>query len=473
MMKSIASSKYLACLVGSIIFNLLFIINIYVGGQWKLSWSLGAAIEAETVAAIYCSGHGRAYLDGLVVGDKPVCDCNTCFTGPDCSHFIPHCTANADGLESVEELLRDLSMHSYSGDPLFLEPFWMQHLAGSALVVAGWHQMSYTYGGNSFFSKELAKVVRKVHASVGNAVTQNRFIIFGAGSTQVLSAAVFALSPENTSSPAKVVTSVPYYPVDKQQTQYFSSQKFKYEGDAYRWKNRSDCSSTNMIEIVTSPNNPDGQLKKAIFHGPNVKTIYDHAYYWPHFTPIPAPSDEDVMVFTLSKLTGHAGTRLGWAVIKDETVFNRMMIHMRMNSMGVSKDAQLRAFKLLNAVLEEGTGIFDFAYQTMKSRWERLVQTVSLSNRFSLQENNPQYCTFYNKVRQLSPAYAWLKCEREEDKDCYAVLEAANIIGRQGNLFGAENGYVRLSLVRTQDDFDILIERLHKLITEEDGDKTM
>ncbi|KAL1091677.1 hypothetical protein V6Z11_D07G173900 [Gossypium hirsutum] len=357
-------------------------------------------------------------------------------------------------------------MHSYSGDPLFLEPFWMQHLASSALVVAGWHQMSYTYGGKSFFSKELAKVVRKVHASVGNAVTQNRFIIFGAGSTQVLSAAVFALSPENTSSPAKVVTSVPYYPVDKQQTQYFSSQKFKYEGDAYRWNNRSDCSSTNMIEIVTSPNNPDGQLKKAIFHGPNVKTIYDHAYYWPHFTPIPAPSDEDVMVFTLSKLTGHAGTRLGWAVIKDETVFNRMMIHMRMNSMGVSKDAQLRAFKLLNAVLEEGTGIFNFAYQTMKSRWERLVQTVSLSNRFSSGKQS-------SILHFLQQTYAWLKCEREEDKDCYAVLEAANIIGRQGNLFGAEDGYVRLSLVRTQDDFDILIERLHKLITEGDGDKTM
>lgn len=70
-------------------------------------------------------------------------------------------------------------------------------------------------------------------------------------------------------------------------------------------------------------------------------------------------------------------------------------------------------------------------------------------------------------------AYAWLKCEREEDKDCYAVLEAANIIGRQGNAFGAEDGYVRLSLVRTQEDFDILIERLHKLITEEDGAKPM
>lgn len=83
--------------------------------------------------------------------------------------------------------------------------------------------MSYTYSGKSFFSEELAKVVRKVHASVRNAVTQNRFIIFGAGSTQVLSAAVFALSPENTSSPAKVVTSVPYYPVCSQLPYYFFS----------------------------------------------------------------------------------------------------------------------------------------------------------------------------------------------------------------------------------------------------------
>ena len=61
-------------------------------------------------------------------------------------------------------------------------------------------------------------------------------------------------------------------------------------------------------------------------------------------------------------------------------------------------------------------------------------------------------------------AYAWVKCEREEDKDCYAVLNAAKIIGRQGNLFGVEDRYVRLSLIRSQDDFDNLIERLKKLV---------
>ena len=76
------------------------------------------------------------------------------------------------------------------------------------------------------------------------------------------------------------------------------------------WNNTSD-SSINVIEFVTSPNNPDGQLTKAVLQGPSIRTIHDHAYYWPHFTAIPAPADEDLMLFTISKLTGHAGSRFG------------------------------------------------------------------------------------------------------------------------------------------------------------------
>lgn len=72
-----------------------------------------------------------------------------------------------------------------------------------------------------------------------------------------------------------------------------------------------DASDSTFIELVTSPNNPDGQLKKAVLQSPSVKTIHDLAYYWPHFTPIQAPADEDLMIFTLSKLTGHAGSRFG------------------------------------------------------------------------------------------------------------------------------------------------------------------
>lgn len=76
------------------------------------------------------------------------------------------------------------------------------------------------------------------------------------------------------------------------------------------WKN-GDASNSTLIELVTSPNNPDGQLKKAVLRGQYVKTIHDLAYYWPHYTPILEPADEDLMIFTISKLTGHAGSRFG------------------------------------------------------------------------------------------------------------------------------------------------------------------
>ena len=64
-------------------------------------------------------------------------------------------------------------------------------------------------------------------------------------------------------------------------------------------------------------------------------------------------------------------------------------------------------------------------------------------------------------------AYAWVKCEREEDKDCYAVLqEEANVYGRRGSVFGAEDRYVCLSLKGSQDDFDILLHRMNQLVSQ-------
>lgn len=105
-----------------------------------------------------------------------------------------------------------------------MEPFWKQHAASSAVVVAGWNRMSYAYNDHSSISQELERHIRKVHALVGNAVTAGRFIVFGAGSTQLLNAAVHALSPDNSSTPAAVVASIPYYPVCTSTYVWFSDQ---------------------------------------------------------------------------------------------------------------------------------------------------------------------------------------------------------------------------------------------------------
>ncbi|KAI3810427.1 hypothetical protein L1987_20039 [Smallanthus sonchifolius] len=445
------------CLLISIAINILLSINLYVGENNQqtthrslLTWSEKAAAEAEEVAAISCSGHGRAYVDGLVFDGQPVCECYDCYGGRDCSELSPGCAADAE-----------------SGDPVFLEPFWMQHAADSAVVISGWHRMSYRYPDYTTMSEELENYIRKLHSLVGNAITEGRYLVFGIGSSQLLNAAVYALSSENSSSPSNVLASIPFYPMYKEQTMFFNSESFQFEGDTNSWQSNNWTNNMDVIEFVTSPNNPDGELKKSVLGG---KTIYDHAYFWPHFTPITGPSDHDLMIFTLSKLTGHAGTRFGWAIIKDKDVYEKVANYISVADLGISKDTQLRVLKLLKVSVEgDGKPLFEFSYNKMRDRWDRLTAVFSKSTRFSIQQRHPLHCNFFNETRLPSPAYAWVKCEREEEDDCGAVLEAGKIIGRSGSIFSAKDRYTRLSLIKSQDDFELLLQRLTELVALENG----
>lgn len=63
----------------------------------------------------------------------------------------------------------------------------------------------------------------------------------------------------------------------------------------------------------------------------------------------------------------------------------------------------------------------------------------------------------------------WVKCERGEEDDCGAVLKAEKIIGRVGNSFSAKDRYTRLSLIKSQDDFELLLQRLTELVSLENS----
>nr|XP_025702261.1 tryptophan aminotransferase-related protein 4 [Arachis hypogaea] len=172
--------------------------------------------------------------------------------------------------------------------------------------------MRYNYSDGSSISPLLVKNIRKLHEIVGNAITNERYIVFGSGSTQLINAAVYALSHKSSLlDPAKVLNTSPYCPLFRKQTEFFNSRYYTYEGDTRPWKKKLHNMTSRFIEFVVSPNNPDGLLTKAVLKGPNVKTIHDLVYYWPHFTPIPSPADEDLMIFSNSKLTGHGSNRFG------------------------------------------------------------------------------------------------------------------------------------------------------------------
>lgn len=64
-------------------------------------------------------------------------------------------------------------------------------------------------------------------------------------------------------------------------------------------------------------------------------------------------------------------------------------------------------------------------------------------------------------------AYAWLRCEREEDRDCNAVLRSAGIIGTSGSKFGVDLRFVQLSLLKSKYDFHWLLQRITTFVAEE------
>ncbi|KAK3165277.1 hypothetical protein QOZ80_1AG0031190 [Eleusine coracana subsp. coracana] len=456
-------------LYSSLLINALFFAHYFLisptglddddGGSCGLSWALKAAREAEAVAAADCSGHGQVFLDGVPGDDgRPGCECNTCFSGANCSLRSPNCTADAN-----------------SGNPMFLEPYWTRHAAASAVVVSGWHRLSYRTTDGLFQSVELENHIRRLHGAVGNAVVDDKRLVFGAGSTQLINALVHALSspPDDGSAPASVVATVPYYPPYKEQTGMFDGRKYRWDGTTDTWANatthhNSTTKNKTIIEFVTSPNNPDAVLHRPVLA--SSAAIVDHAYYWPHFTHIPAPADEDVMLFTMTKLSGHAGSRLGWALTRDEKVAKRAYGYVQSNTMGASRDTQLRMLgvvKVMLANLHGDEDIFAFGHDVMRSRWRRLSAVVSRSRRVSLQEIPPQFCNYFKRIREPSSAYAWVKCEREEDEDCYEALLKANIITRSGVGYGASSRYTRVSLLKSDDDFDVLMERVTDLVNAE------
>lgn len=89
-------------------------------------------------------------------------------------------------------------------------------------------------------------------------------------------------------------------------TESLKSGLYKWEGDALSFSKEGQ-----FIELVTSPNNPDGYVRDSVVNKSGGVLVHDFAYYWPQYTPITSPADYDIMLFTLSKTTGHAGMRIG------------------------------------------------------------------------------------------------------------------------------------------------------------------
>ncbi|KAF3431217.1 hypothetical protein FNV43_RR25947 [Rhamnella rubrinervis] len=355
------------------------------------------------------------------------------------------------------------------GDPMAFEPYWRKMGDKCTVVIKGSELMSYLSDRRKvcwFLETELEEAIKRLHSVIGNAVVDGRHIVVGTGSTQLYQAALYALASPGGPDPISVVCAAPYYSQYQEETNYLRSGLYKWAGDAHAFSGKDGP----FIEVVTSPNNPDGSIRKAVVNGPSGhqgKLIHDLAYYWPHYTPITSPADHDIMTFTFSKSTGHAGSRIGWALVKDEEVARKMTKFIEYSSIGVSKDSQHRVAKIMGVICNgcqdfksdhNLENFFEFGRCLMAERWETLRQVVAKNGVFDLPKFPTEYCLFNGDFAESRPAFAWLKCNGDRE-DCEQFLKDHKIMSRGGGRFGSDPRFSRVSMLSSDEVFEQFLNR--------------
>mgnify|MGYP001612065031 CR=1 FL=1 len=299
------------------------------------------------------------------------------------------------------------------GNPKYVEPYWKD-------LDISWTQsrlecpMPYIYGG----TEELKNSILKLHEKELNIFTADKHISIGNGATQLLIATMACLGES-------VTAQAPYF---------LRFPRFaQMSGNPFQL-----CGSS--VEVITIPNNPDGDCYKFPKHKLTSPKIYDLSYNWLPYLPKGTTFrfNEDIMIFSLAKATGHASTRIGWALFKDETLAKKVDDYIEHASAGVSIEAQNKAIAVINSQLHTEDTCFKYGQKVLLERWERLR---NLSPPFEILNKNGMF----------------LWCQA---KNWQEILEQKQVIGTAGELFGGTKEQFRLNIGCSSKEFEELLKRL-------------
>lgn len=305
------------------------------------------------------------------------------------------------------------------GNPGFLQDLWQQHLFLDKLESKQY--MPYMYGKRIF--PELEEQIKKLHLHHNNAViNENTHIIITVGAVQALQAAMSAYKKQ--AGLKQLYIPKPYW--------------IRFKDFAEHTGLNIVDEAPNAIKLITSPNNPDGKDQSAI-----TADIRDACYNWPHYTDNVMKFDDKVAVYSLSKLSGHSSTRIGWAVVQDPELANFMKYYVNIITSGVSVEAQLIAYKIISS-LNEDESFFQISKGILKTRYKLLKSIVE-------ERNLPI------KINSHQGMFWYINCDS-------SIIEKLNIECPGGCDFSDPvDGNYRLNLGADSKIFDAFVERLKKI----------
>lgn len=93
--------------------------------------------------------------------------------------------------------------------------------------------------------------------------------------------------------------------------------------------------------------------------------------------------------------------------MKDKDVAIKMTKYIEINSIGVSRESQHRAAKILGIVSDStqciGANFFQYGKTFMAKRWRKFQEVISRSKVFSLPKYMKEYCQFNSEYTEAHP----------------------------------------------------------------------
>jgi len=405
----------------AVLIVLVIAASITVGLLW------GYTVPQE-ISVPSCSDSGIYYSD---IG---ACTCFECWTGSNCENL----------LKPLENCIIDLA----GGKPIKKEQYWYSKKL-SFNTDYGYHA-SYINGISSAIAPNntggylgmINQKLRSLHHTFNNYNTNDSYLVFGAGGIGLLNAAVYAYS-RVIGGPIFLYSQPPYYPGLVNICSYLNDW-CTFITDI----NGTDISK--VVEICTYPNNPDGALNTPSSGSQYV--IYDVVYHWPLSMPGDTkvqPIQYPLSIFSMTKFTGHASSRFGWAWVKNKTIADWMGSWTSQHS-GVSSDGIARSLNVIDYTLTNKDEFVNTLKSNLEERWERVQTVLKDSQKLTIVSLPPT-------------SYLFIKCNNVGDNcERYFTDNGMMIIG--GSSFGVGNDHVRINIGGVPSvTFELFLDKLKKI----------
>eukprot|EP01089_Gocevia_fonbrunei_P016293 TRINITY_DN4993_c0_g1_i2.p1 TRINITY_DN4993_c0_g1~~TRINITY_DN4993_c0_g1_i2.p1 ORF type:complete len:518 (-),score=76.50 TRINITY_DN4993_c0_g1_i2:28-1581(-) len=391
-----------------------------------------------------CNGHGMLYPES-----DDICECWDCYAGKNCESFVYDCVIDVSGGSSSLGLLEEYWITQHDRIPV----------VASAVDYRVSQQKDFSklnpLSRSNSLSRTLAQLIISVHTKYGNVLNPERKqIIQGSGQTLFL-ASMYAYSQLQAANYDSVTlfARAPYY-----------------RGGAIicgmlkgycTWNVSAslDPSSMTLIELVSVPSDPTGEEFGPVYTN-NQNLVYDLTDYWPHLAqtlPL-TKKNAPIMYFDLSKLSGHAGSRFGWALVSDNQIAYHMKNWIEATTVHESVDAAARAVPILrHLVSSEGIEFFNHTRSVMKDRWEEVVALFETKNYGN-----------YTLDSEFGTSYLWVRCPLVlSEKECYSSFTEGSLTGYPGSEFGSVGApyHYRLGLTIRSYLWSAFVERLENVLS--------